>query len=480
MGIGDGVRYLFTAVVARFVGMEFLGIYSLASSVTRVGEVFSRAGLHSGVMRFVSQLDKETEQILVCNRIASGLKLGIIFSIFVMVAQILLSEWLAYDLFNGNEFLKSVLVISALSLPFATIMFIAAFATQGYHLLKYKVIILNMVRPVVMLGCVLFSISFLTDHDAVKYPLLISAVVSSMIAWIYLKKLTQINFNQIIKSVYDTELLKFSCPLMFVTILGTLMHWMDIMMLGYFTDTSTVGMYHPATRSAGLLRTVLVAFMGIFAPMMANLHRKRDFSEMGNLYKLIVRWILSLSIPITIIMIVYSKKIMLLFGGTYVSASETLQVLVFAAFIQTIFGGGGHTLTMAGFTKINMVNSIIAVLVNVALNVVWIPIYGIMGAAYATLVSMITLGGLRLIEVQHFVGIHPFSVKIIKPILAGGSMFIILSIIKPMVMPIHTFLSLMIVILVGFLSFYFILWMLKFDDDDKEVWSGIRMIANKK
>ncbi len=56
-----------------------------------------------------------------------------------------------------------------------------------------------------------------------------------------------------------------------------------------------------------------------------------------------------------------------------------------AAFIQTMFGSGGHTLTMTGFTKINMVNSIIAVSVNVALNVIWIPIYGIMGAAYATL-----------------------------------------------------------------------------------------------
>ena len=39
MGFGDGARYLFTAILARFAGVEFLGIYSLASSVTRIGEV---------------------------------------------------------------------------------------------------------------------------------------------------------------------------------------------------------------------------------------------------------------------------------------------------------------------------------------------------------------------------------------------------------------------------------------------------------
>ncbi len=331
-----------------------------------------------------------------------------------------------------------------------------------------------------MLGCVLISISFLTDAAAVKYPLLLSAIVSSVIAWIFLKKLTRIKISQIFKSTFDTELLSFSYPLMFVTILGTLMHWMDIMMLGYFTDTTTVGSYHPATRSAGLLRTVLVAFMGIFAPMMAELNRKSDVFEMGKLYKLIVRWIISLSIPIAIIMILFSKKIMLLFGGNYVAASNVLAILTLAAFIQTIFGGGGHTLTMTGFTKINMVNSIIAVLINIVLNITWIPLYGIMGAAYATLVSMAALGGLRLVEVQHYVKINPFSLKLLKPIIAGGGMFIILKMVKPTIMPMHTILSLLIVTAIGFLSFYLILWLLKFDDDDKEVWSGIRMITNKK
>ena len=171
---------------------------------------------------------------------------------------------------------------------------------------------------------------------------------------------------------------------------------------------------------------------------------------------------------------------MLLFGGQYVIASNALQVLAFAAFVQTIFGGGGHTLTMTGFTNINLFNSVIAVVTNVILNIMWIPVYGIMGAAYATLVSMLVLGGLRLVEVQKFVKINPFSLKLLKPVIAGSGMYLILTLIKPSILPLHTILSLFIVSIVGSLSFYLILWLLKFDDDDKEVWSGIRMITNKK
>jgi O-antigen/teichoic acid export membrane protein len=442
--------------------------------------VFGRAGLHSGVMRFVSRLDKETEIETVRQRILSGLKLGLLFGIVIMILQIALADWLAFELFNGSDLLKTVLIISAVSLPFATIMAISAFATQGYKLLKYKVMVLNIIRPAIMLVCVLVSISFFTIDAAVKYPLLISAVFSSFAAIIFLNKLTNIKISQIFSGVIDKELLRFSYPLMFVTILGTLMHWMDILMLGYFTDTTTVGLYHPAARTAGLLRTVLLAFMGIFAPMMSDYHRQGDVGEMGKLYKLIVRWIVSLSLPLAIIIIIYSKKIMLLFGVEYLSASNVLMVLTTAAFIQTLFGGGGQTLTMTGFTKVNLFNSIIVVLINITLNLLWIPQYGIIGAAYATLISMALLGLLRIVEVNHLIKITPFSLKLMKPIIAGVIMTAVLIYIKPVVLPLHTITSLIIITLVGLLSFFTMLWLLRFDADDRKIWSGIVMITNRK
>ena len=108
-------------------------------------------------MRFVSRLDKETEIDEIKQRILSGLKLGLMFGIVIMIFQIAFADWLAFELFNGSELLKTVLIISAVSLPFATIMAISAFATQGFKLLKYKVMILNIIRPVIMMVCVLIS-----------------------------------------------------------------------------------------------------------------------------------------------------------------------------------------------------------------------------------------------------------------------------------------------------------------------------------
>ena len=62
---------------------------------------------------------------------------------------------------------------------------------------------------------------------------------------------------------------------MFVTVLQTFMHWMDILMLGYFTDTETVGLYHPAVRTAGLLQSLLISFLGIYSPLISQFYEEK-------------------------------------------------------------------------------------------------------------------------------------------------------------------------------------------------------------
>jgi O-antigen/teichoic acid export membrane protein len=201
---------------------------------------------------------------------------------------------------------------------------------------------------------------------------------------------------------------------------------------------------------------------------------------MSHLYKLVVRWVTSVTLPLAIIMILYSKKVMLLFGVEYVSSADALSILTLAAFIQSWNGSSGQTLTMAGFPRVNMINSIIVLSLNVVLNYLWIPIFGILGAAYATLSSMALLAIIRLIEVRKIVKIQPFGIKMLKPFIAGIAMTVVLYLIKPIIFPFHTILTLLIAVVAGLISFVFCLWVMKFDRDDKEIWSGIFMITNRR
>ena len=73
MGLGQILRYLFTTLLARWAGVELLGIYSIANAVTRISEVIGKLGLDQGILRKVSREENhENKQ----TAILSALKMG--------------------------------------------------------------------------------------------------------------------------------------------------------------------------------------------------------------------------------------------------------------------------------------------------------------------------------------------------------------------------------------------------------------------
>ena len=124
------LRFATTAILARLVGVHFLGVYSLALVITRIAEVVGTAGLESGILRFVSKKSDPLRDPNTKKDIYASLKMGFVFSSIVMIVQILLSSWLASDVFRGPELLRVAIICNAISLPFLAITIIAAYATH--------------------------------------------------------------------------------------------------------------------------------------------------------------------------------------------------------------------------------------------------------------------------------------------------------------------------------------------------------------
>ena len=81
---GNINRYLYTALLARWVGPEYLGIYSLANAIMLISEVLAKMGLETGIMRFVSQLNPEIDGKKIRSIIGSALKMTIFSSCIIM------------------------------------------------------------------------------------------------------------------------------------------------------------------------------------------------------------------------------------------------------------------------------------------------------------------------------------------------------------------------------------------------------------
>lgn len=307
-----------------------------------------------------------------------------------------------------------------------------------------------------------------------------TGVLGSIIMFLILKNISGLKLTGVFSASFDKTLLAFSIPLMLVTVLQTFMHWMDVLMLGYFTDTSIVGLYHPAARTAGLLQALLFSFISIYAPIMSQLHGKGDFREMSHLYKLVSRWLIIFSIPISLLFILYPSKVMLLFGPNYMDSASVLVLLTLGTFVRTALGAAGPILSMSGYTRLVFCNSLGAFILNLVLNIILIPKLGIMGAAWATFVSMVAIGLTQIIEVQFLLKLSFFSGNLYKPLLAGlVTSFCILS-IRSFVMIYHTVVTLSIVFLFSILIYGLVLWLLKLEPEDKDFWSGLIILKGGK
>jgi len=88
MGCGQLLRYLFTTLLARWAGVELLGIYSISNAVTRIFEVIGKLGLDQGTLRGVS---REEENLKKQSVILSALKMGAISEIgkFIVTKNVL-------------------------------------------------------------------------------------------------------------------------------------------------------------------------------------------------------------------------------------------------------------------------------------------------------------------------------------------------------------------------------------------------------
>jgi len=134
----------------------------------------------------------------------------------------------------------------------------------------------------------------------------------------------------------------------------------------------------------------------------------------------LTKWIFSATFPLFLLMFLFPEEVLrIFFGSAYVSAASALRILAIGMLFHVFFGPNASTLIVIGKTKLNMVDNIVGIFVNAVLNVLLVPILGIIGAAISTTTSLAAINVLKTAQIFKIHGIHPFTTKYFKPIFAS-------------------------------------------------------------
>ena len=210
--------------------------------------------------------------------------------------------------------------------------------------------------------------------------------------------------------VFDGDFIKYGLFSMFAAISGILLNKIDVLMIRAAGSFEDVALYQLSAQISNLLAFVLGTFNLVFAPIIVKLYKQGDLSGLSKLYIKSTRILTAITLLLMILIIFFKTQILYYFNPVYVHAATTLTILCLAQFAVVLFGSVGYLLTMAGYPQKQLIRLIFAMILNVVLNLFLIPIYGIEGAAIATLFTLCVNSLLGYIFVKKILPIKLFIV----------------------------------------------------------------------
>ncbi len=216
----------------------------------------------------------------------------------------------------------------------------------------------------------------------------IAMVSTFLISTFYVtKKMKSFSINSQ-ESLSKMELIKISSPMMVTAFSSLIMGQIDTIMLGMFSTTENVGIYGIALKWASVTSFILYAINTIAAPKFSELYWSGNLEDLKKVVRFSSKLMFGSSFPILVIFVLFPKFFMGIFGQEFMVGSYALVFLTIGQFVNASSGSVGIFLNMTGRQHIFRNIILTATFMNVALNYILIPKYGINGAAIATMVSM--------------------------------------------------------------------------------------------
>ncbi len=416
--VGQGVSFLSALVIARILGVHDYGLYALGVTVVTTVAALFGLGLATSCQRFVAVYRGESDLPRTKGAIVFSLGLLAVTGSLATVLFFIVSPFVAAGIFGRPE-LTSVLQVLALAMPFLSLTEALLAITVAFGTTKYAVLIENIFKPCFKLTLIgiLALLGFRLGGVLAAY--LVVSVAGFGFGAYYLNSVFPFAKSRTGAIYQPRALFAFGMPVFGSTILATLQGQKNVYLLGFLGTTEDIGIYNLAALAAGLIPAGLVALNSIFAPIISDLHNRRRFGELQQLFQSNTRWSLATGLPVFLSFALYGGPILSIFGPAFVTGAPTLLLLGLGQLVNAATGPVGYMVLMSGRSDVNLANELGTLVVGLALGFLLIPAMGLIGAALAATGTQALVNAIRLWEARSLLGMWPYGKGIWKPLAAG-------------------------------------------------------------
>jgi O-antigen/teichoic acid export membrane protein len=433
---GAGISALATLALTVLVTRQFspavAGAFFTAISLFLIVEAVASLGAFTGLVYFLARLRSLGAE----NRIPAILRAAVIpvIAVSLLAAAVLLlaATPLSRLLLDGQlgragatpAAVARALRALALTLPFATLLDTVLGASRGYRNMRPTVLIDRIARSSgqligVAVAAVAGSAALLAPLWALPY------VPAGAAAWLWLRRIQRQREDLPVASpppaggqrLADRRLAnanprgfwRFTTPRAIASLAQITIQRIDIVLVAIMRGPAEAAVYTAATRFlvAGQLGNGALSMAA--QPRFTELFAVDNRRGANDLYQTTTGWLVLLTWPLYLLAVIYGPEVLTLFGHAYRAGDSVMVILGLTMLLATACGQVDMVLITTGRSSWSLANGLLAVGINVGLDLVLIPRYGIEGAAIGWSAAIVTTNLLPLAQLAAVSRLHPFG-----------------------------------------------------------------------
>lgn len=378
-------------LIARLLGSDVYGQYSLVIVLPQLLFLFTDLGLNQGITKFASEFQAKGDFNRLASVIKHGLILRLLMGVLISIFTYVFADTLSAVVLQRPELCLFV-QLSALSILFQTVFVTAISAFVGMDRSEYNALTTNIqsfAKTFIQIALILsgFAVVGAIIGHVVSY--LIAGVVGVVLVLFLLReKKVTVGAGGFSFSDNTKLLLRYGSPLYLSAVLVGVIPLLQNIVLAFFVSDAEIGNFKAATNFAMLMTILSVPIQTIMLPAFSKL-KNGATEKISAFFKVANKYTALIVVPVTFLIIVFSDPIVrIVYGSTYNSASMYLWTYC----IVYLLVGVGY-LTLASFyngigeTKVTLRISLITFIILFALSPLLTSVYGVLGLIASYLIA---------------------------------------------------------------------------------------------
>lgn len=411
------LNFVTKVILARALPVSELGLLFTGQAVVGLVLVVAQLSLPEAVVRFVGMYAGQ-EMARAKGYIVNALWLSGLFSVLLALGLGLGAGWIADAL--HEQALAQVLLLLAVAIPLTTLADVLAAVGRGLSQLWTKVVLVDLTRSlwvVLALGSLLLLKA--SSLSAVVWAYVTAAFVSAVFTVIWLKR--NAHWQVSASPTPVAELLRYGLPLLGSALLaGPLVNSALPLLLQRLASSQAVAYYNVALSLPILIYIPIAVVEQAALPVWAAQSQAGATSDLRASYALVTRWaFLAGSFVFTLLWFNASAILTMVYGPSYATAAPAVQAVAVVTLFGMAVGPNAGMLRAFADTHFFFACMVIAGIVSLAVGMILIPTWGLMGGVLGFVTASALTNSLFAVVLFARHRIHPVDGAFLRTMIAS-------------------------------------------------------------